>query len=1069
LLSSQPSLPAISLLGAGRSSVPTASIPLPVQGSSSNSALIISTVDGVIYTLDAFNGNLRGMVQSGGSLVSHPSDVTNANSNYGDDNFSNGRHKRNHKTSNGYEVIPGLDGSLYSYSVSEQLHQLPVTIQDIIDHGPISTCIDSERDDGHEMCGLVMGQSSSKLIALDPLHGTVQWMHQTNVNNNFSGTQSKTKTVLLQREDYDIKHIDAETGLEGWRVHLGAVKALDLPKKESRESKPNQALFRIRPGVDIDRRNKRRNDGAHEMPLLFEQPFPSVAFGSDGLTLHAMDDMQNTLWVKRFESTIASVYGVGENMNWVHLEVREIDEEEEKENKDDVEYSKEQHGFGLLGAKEGDYSDSDLEKQHAIVLVSAPADSSTGISKILTSIPLVRSQNEGLLLLPSSDDHDGYCDNEDQAFLGQHHSSLFVASKGRKNNQQSDNYDPRPEYYDDEDDEDYVDDDEDDEDRLVITKKNIPLLMDWLGKNQELNIKTTHKTPYGLFLTWKMVASLVVCILFGLAGGRFLYLRKKRHWIIQNSPNLVPFSPASNPNQFGTGKYEDLVPILQLERAKTADSPLLKGIPSASPVTRSMSLSDIDFFSKESRALKEESRIFSLGHSNDYMNNERYARSLMHTKTTIEGKEEDSFIYSQGLKQHHNANIDGSTIAETATFKSPLTNTGRSVASTSMETVSNFEGIPLVRYSRYSSEFNEMSPLGKGGFGTVFKCTNALDGREYAVKKVLIRSHLDANGCLPAKFAQKLEKVLREVKILALLDHANIVRYYTAWLEVEEEEEGHSDQISPNGIPSKSTVCKALSSDFLAGTSTFDDASNSAFFDHSTSLARKRYQDGEDKNPFGRNTFGTNFDELSFDSISTKRKGRHLKSVSSSSSKSEDDLGFTFERAAVGSSRALSRNAASGSYRESLATIHDSDAIDNDLSSSSSSGDSSSTSSGSVSDSSVQWSAVKDDETINSCTLGEGHAVVSLKDPSMANSDKQTATRYQRHILYIQMQLSQKTLLDYFQARDDNIDIPLSLRMFGHIVRGVKNVHEKGLIHRCVLYCHECERFPLLFNISTPY
>ena len=98
-----------------------------------------------------------------------------------------------------------------------------------------------------------------------------------------------------------------------------------------------------------------------------------------------------------------------------------------------------------------------------------------------------------------------------------------------------------------------------------------------------------------------------------------------------------------------------------------------------------------------------------------------------------------------------------------------------------------------------------------------------------------------------------------------------------------------------------------------------------------------------------------------------------------------------------------------------------------------------------------------------------GHAVVSLKDPSMANSDEQTATRYQRHILYIQMQLSQKTLLDYFQARDDNIDIPLSLRMFGHIVRGVKNVHEKGLIHRCVLYCHECERFPLLFNISTPY
>lgn len=1062
MLSSQPSLPAISSLRAGHSSVPTDSIPLPAQGSESNSALIISTVDGVIYTLDAFNGNLRGMVQSGGSLVSHPSDVTNANSSYGDDNFNNGRHNRNHEASNGYEVIPGLDGSLYSYSVSEQLHQLPVTIQDIIDHGPISTCIESQRDDGDELCGLVMGQSSSKLIALDPLHGTVQWMHQTNVNTNFSGTQGNTKTVLLQREDYDIKHIDAETGLEGWRVHLGAVKALDLPKKKSREPKPNQALFRIRPGVDIDRESKRRNGGAgigdfNEMPLLFEQPFPSVAFGSDGLTLHTIDDMQNTLWVKRFESTIASVYGVGENMNWVDLEVREVDEGEEKENKDDA--------VGLLGAK-----DADLEKQHAIVLVSAPADSSPGISKILTSIPLVRAQNEGLLLLPSRDALDGICENEDQAFLGQHLSSLFVASKGRKNNQQSHNYDPRPEYYDDDDD---VEDVEDDEDRIVITKKNIPLLMDWLGKNQEVNIKTTHKTPYGLFLTWKMVALLVGCILFGLAGGRFLYLRKKRHWIIQNSPNIVPFSPALNTTQFGSREYEDLVPLLQLERSKTADSPLHKGIPLASPVTRSMSLPDIDFFSKESRASKEDSRVFSLGHSNDYMNNDRYARSMVHTETTMEGKEEGTFVYSQGLNKHDNVNIDGSTMAETATFKSPLTKTGRSVASTSMETVSNFEGIPLVRYSRYSSEFNEMSPLGKGGFGTVFKCTNALDGREYAVKKVLIRSHLDANGCLPAKFAQKLEKVLREVKILALLDHANIVRYYTAWLEVEEEEEGHSDQISPKGVTSKSTLCKALSSDFRAGTSTFDDVSNSAFFDHSTSPARKKNQDGEDKNPFGWNTFGTNFDELSFDSRSAKRKDRNLRSLSSSSLKSEDDLGFTFERVTVGSSRVLSRNVTSGSYRESLATIHDSDVIDNDLSSSSSSGDSSgdssSTGSGSVSDSSVQWSVVKDDETINSCTLGEGRAVVSLKDPSMANSDKQTATRYQRHILYIQMQLSQKTLLDYFQARDDNLDIPLSLRMFGHIVRGVKNVHEKGLIHRCVLYCNACVLFYLLFHSHTDF
>ena len=50
-----------------------------------------------------------------------------------------------------------------------------------------------------------------------------------------------------------------------------------------------------------------------------------------------------------------------------------------------------------------------------------------------------------------------------------------------------------------------------------------------------------------------------------------------------------------------------------------------------------------------------------------------------------------------------------------------------------------------------------------------------MDGREYAVKKVLIRSYVDADGHLSAKFSQKLKKVLREVKILNLLDHANTI------------------------------------------------------------------------------------------------------------------------------------------------------------------------------------------------------------------------------------------------------------------------------------------------------
>ncbi|MGH0124065.1 UNVERIFIED_CONTAM: hypothetical protein FKN15_034473 [Acipenser sinensis] len=67
--------------------------------------------------------------------------------------------------------------------------------------------------------------------------------------------------------------------------------------------------------------------------------------------------------------------------------------------------------------------------------------------------------------------------------------------------------------------------------------------------------------------------------------------------------------------------------------------------------------------------------------------------------------------------------------------------------------------------SRYLSEFEEIVKIGKGSYGKVFKVKNKLDGQFYAVKKVIIRK-ATRDDCV---------KVLREVKVLAGLQHANIV------------------------------------------------------------------------------------------------------------------------------------------------------------------------------------------------------------------------------------------------------------------------------------------------------
>ena len=62
--------------------------------------------------------------------------------------------------------------------------------------------------------------------------------------------------------------------------------------------------------------------------------------------------------------------------------------------------------------------------------------------------------------------------------------------------------------------------------------------------------------------------------------------------------------------------------------------------------------------------------------------------------------------------------------------------------------------------------------MGKGGFGVVFKAKKKIDDCEYAIKRIYLPQ------CEEAK-----EKMMREVKALAALDHPGIVRYFHAWWE----------------------------------------------------------------------------------------------------------------------------------------------------------------------------------------------------------------------------------------------------------------------------------------------
>ncbi|GLV41799.1 pancreatic eIF-2alpha kinase [Carabus blaptoides fortunei] len=77
-------------------------------------------------------------------------------------------------------------------------------------------------------------------------------------------------------------------------------------------------------------------------------------------------------------------------------------------------------------------------------------------------------------------------------------------------------------------------------------------------------------------------------------------------------------------------------------------------------------------------------------------------------------------------------------------------------------------------WSHYQREFDELEYIAGGGFGQVFRVRHKLDGSEYAVKKIYIRS----NGI------KSVTDYLSEVKTFASLNHSNIVQYKAAWLEL---------------------------------------------------------------------------------------------------------------------------------------------------------------------------------------------------------------------------------------------------------------------------------------------
>lgn len=76
-----------------------------------------------------------------------------------------------------------------------------------------------------------------------------------------------------------------------------------------------------------------------------------------------------------------------------------------------------------------------------------------------------------------------------------------------------------------------------------------------------------------------------------------------------------------------------------------------------------------------------------------------------------------------------------------------------------------------------SNTFCNIKKIDKGGFGILYKAKHILDLKDYAIKKICLIKDNDDVFCL------NIYNKLKEVRCLSTLNHKNIIRYNTSWIE----------------------------------------------------------------------------------------------------------------------------------------------------------------------------------------------------------------------------------------------------------------------------------------------
>jgi serine/threonine protein kinase len=1003
--------------------------------------LVVCTVDGNILVLDAYTGKLCAGFSSGRPLVGASSNLNRNNNNDDDDdddsddddddddNYSNNSEER--------RIVPGLDGRLYlDDAATGMLQPLKITVVDVLQN-PVKTCSSDQQE-----CGIVTATKAASLFALDAATGRLVWHQQANgktINveesseseSSESSSVSSPGTVLLQREDVLVRQLSTDSGEQVWNVTLGTLQALEFgdaqyPRGGEEEEDGSLLDYDGMPGgsaalTQHQHRHSRKHSqqqSSSSTGTTTTDPFlPSLMFGHDGMSLTAVDprNTQHSLWSRDFPTVVASVFGLS-GTSWKPLDVLEPLYDGST---DDNNHDEETGRRGRQTTTTGGSKSSSLKDWSPRPRLLSDSHSRASSFREWAGRPdqaVAAAAGMSFYRLPSW--HQvlkaqwNFARIKEQAFQWFDPAHCSIPGNCRQ---------PLVlRFFEHELDHDQRATDSYSSDGADASKNVLHIHQQYLYPPR-LALPSSppdahlQRTPEGLFLAWPIVAAIVACVVAGILASFHVYTRKKNYWM-------------------RTAKTSDTTDI----------TPSLDSSSDTDEQCQSASRNEVSFDvqhltnNHNDKASKMQPKAAAAASSNRL----RRSRSLPNTVgESNEGDDNPPMLDFLSTSQGRPL----AKTAEGALLLAPTPAVKDNAASHSHATSSNqggvgqIDGIPLLRYSRYESEFEEKVPLGKGGFGTVFRCKNALDGREYAIKKVIIRHDISQ----PQEFSQRLHRVLREVKILALLDHANIVRYYTAWLELDDGKDKDKGSVS-----AATSDCYMLLSNATTtnGISTGNGHRHRLSSITSTAMEGRRPSVGlahlrDRQNPLGSDPLGWN-DSFSMDnepSFTQTGMGPPI---------ALEDYGFTFDRSENNDDLAC-RNKSGNNDDEGAPSTTENTAEKRDSSYSRGLGLFAThdiSSSPSV-EQSTTWSPETEDQS----------QTKKAEESTEETKDAPIPSVLARHTLYIQMQLcSQKNLADFLSNEEarrgpsggDGVDIPYALSLFLQIAKGVKYVHRQGLLHR---------------------